>query len=71
MDLGRRVGLRLDLRYCWGPEQDADVTLREIVNADEVIRSTDLAEIERGLAPAPVRVDPSFFRAALALTIRF
>ena len=71
VDLGRRVGLRLDLRYGWGPEQDADVTLREIVNADEVIRSTDLAEIERGLAPAPVRVDPSSFRAALALTIRF
>jgi hypothetical protein len=69
--LGGRVGLRLDLRYCWGPEQDAEVTLREIVNAEEVIRSTDLAEIERGLAPAPVRVDPSFFRAALALTVRF
>ena len=71
VDLGRRVGLRLDLRYCWGPDRDADVTLREIVNADEVIRSTDLTEIERGLAPAPARVDPSFFRAALALTVRF
>jgi hypothetical protein len=71
VDLGRSVGLRLDLRYCWGPEQDADVTLREIVNADEVIRSTVLAEIERGLAPAAVRVDPSFFRATLALTFRF
>ena len=71
VDLGRRVGLRLDLRYCWGPDREADVTLREIVNADEVIRSTDLTEIERGLAPAPARVDPSFFRAALALTVRF
>jgi hypothetical protein len=71
VDLGRRVGLRLDLRTCWRPKQDADVTLSGIVNADEVIRSTDLAEIERGLAPAAVRVDPSFFRAALALTIRF
>ncbi len=69
--LGSRVGLRLDLRYCWGPDRDADVTLSEVVNAAEVIRSTDLAEIERGLAPAPVRVDPSFFSAALALTVRF
>lgn len=70
-DLGRRMGLRLDLRYCWGPERDADVTLREIVNADEVIWTVDLADIERGLAPAAVRVDPSLFRAALALTVRF
>ena len=54
-DLGTRVGLRLDLRYCWGPERDADVTLREIVNADEVIRSADLVDIEAGLAPAPAR----------------
>jgi hypothetical protein len=71
VDLSRRVGLRLDVRYCRGPEQDADVTLREIVNADEVIWNADLADIEAGLAPAPVRVDPSFFRAALALTFRF
>lgn len=69
--LGHRVGLRLDLRYGWGPERDADMTLREVVNADDVIRATDLADIERGLAPAPVRVDPSFFRAALALTLGF
>jgi hypothetical protein len=71
VDFGRRVGLRLDLRTCWGPEQDAAVTLREIVNADEVIRSAELAEIEQGLAPAPVHVDPSFFRAALVLAFRF
>jgi len=70
-DLGHRVGLRLDLRYVWGPERDADVTLREIVNPDEIIWSADLADIQNGLAPAPVPVDPSFFRAALALTLRF
>jgi len=71
VDLGRHVGLRLDARYVWGPEQDAEVTLREIVNADEVIWSADLADIQTGLAPTPVRVDPSFFRVALALTVRF
>ena len=71
VDLGRRVGLRLDLRYLWAPEHHADVTLQEIVNADEVIWSAELAEIQSGLAPAPVPVDPSFFRAALALTLRF
>jgi len=71
VDLGHRVGLRLDARYVWGPEQDADVTLREVVNADEVVWTAELAEIETGLAPAPVRVDPSFFRVALALTVRF
>ena len=26
-DLGRAVGVRLDVRYVWGPERDADVTL--------------------------------------------
>lgn len=71
VDLGRRVGLRLDLRYGWGPEQDADVTLAEILNPDEMTRSVDLAEIEQGLGAAPVRVDPSFFRASLALAFRF
>jgi hypothetical protein len=71
VDLGHRVGLRLDLRYVWGPERDADVTLREIVNPDEIVWSADLADIQGGLAPAPVLVDPSFFQAALALTFRF
>jgi len=47
------------------------VRLREVVNADEIIWSADLADIQNGLAPAPVPVDPSFFRAALALTLRF
>ena len=72
VDLGRRVGLRLDLRYCWGPERDADVTLREIVNAGRghPERRPDRRS-SAGLAPAPARVDPSFFRAALALTVRF
>ena len=70
-DLGGRVGLRLDVRYGWAPERDADVTLREVVNADEVIWNVELADIQAGLAPAPARVDPSFFRAALALTFRF
>lgn len=71
VDLGHRMGLRLDLRYCWGPKLDADVTLREIVNADEIVWSAELDDIQSGLAPAPVRIDPSFFRAALALTFRF
>jgi hypothetical protein len=71
VELGGRIGLRLDLHYDWGGARDAAVTLREIVNADEVIRSADLADVERGLAPAPARVDPSFFRAALALVYRF
>ena len=71
VDLGRRVGLRLDVRYCWGPDQDAEVTLREIVNADDVVWTAELAEIETGLAPSPARVDPSLFRVALALSVRF
>ena len=71
MDLGRQAGLRLDVRYTWGPERDAEVTLREIVNADEIVFGAELTDIRSGLAPAPVRVDPSLFRAALALTLRF
>ena len=51
-DLGRVVGVRVDVRYVWGPERDADVALREIVNASEIIRSLPLAEIEAGLDPA-------------------
>lgn len=71
VDFGRRVGLRLDVRYCWGPEQEAEVALVDIVNVDPTIRSIQLDEIERELAAVPVRLDPSSFRAALALTIRF
>jgi hypothetical protein len=70
-DLGRAVGVRLDVRYDWGPERDADVTLLEVVNASEVIRSVPLAEIEAGLAPPPLRLGASFFSASLQLAIRF
>ena len=70
-DLGPSVSLRLDARYFWGPERDAVVTLREVVNADEVIQSVSLPEIQSGLAPGPVRLDPSFFRAALSLVVHF
>ena len=70
-DLGPRVALRADARYFWGPTRDADVTLLEIVNPDEVLRALDLALIQSGLAPPPLRFDPSFFRAALSLVVRF
>lgn len=70
-ELGRAVGIRVDVRYGWGPERDADVTLREIVNASEIIRSASLAEIEAALAPPPLRLDPSFFSASVQLTFRF
>jgi hypothetical protein len=69
--LGRHVALRLDARYVWGPEQDGDVTLREVMNAEEVIWTAELADIQTSLDPAPVRVDLSFFRATLALTVGF
>jgi hypothetical protein len=71
VDLGHRTGLRFDVHYVWATERDADVALREIVNPDEIVWSADLADIQSGLAPAPVPVDPSFFRATLALTFRF
>jgi len=45
--------------------------LREIVNANEVIWSAELADIQSGLASAPVPLDSSFFRAAFGLTLRF
>ncbi len=70
-DLGRVVGVRFDVRYVWGPERDADVTLREIVNAGEVIRSVPLGDIEAGIDPPPLRLDPSFVSASLLLTFRF
>ena len=70
-DLGRAVGVRLDVRYNWGPERHADVTLGEIVNASEIIRGVPLAEIEAGLAPPPLRLGPSFVSASLQLAFRF
>jgi hypothetical protein len=70
-DLGRSVSLRVDARYFWGPERDAVVTLREVVNPDQVLQSVNLADIQTGLAPAPLRLDPSLFRAALSLVIHF
>jgi hypothetical protein len=70
-DLGRHAGLRLDVRYCWAPEKDAEVSVRAIVNPEEVVWNVDPAEIQSGLAPAPVPLELSFFRAALALSFRF
>ena len=70
-DIGRAVGVRLDARYFWGPERDAEVALREVLNAGEVIRSVPLAEIEAGLGPPPLRLDPSFWSASLQLAFRF
>ena len=69
-DLGSNVGLRLDARYFWSPERDAEVTVLAVVNATEV-QSLGLGEIQAALAPAPVTVDPSFFRAAVSLVIHF
>jgi hypothetical protein len=71
VDLGRHVALRADLRYCWAPEKDAVVSVREIVNPEEIVWNVELADIQSGLAPAPVPLELSFFRAALALGFRF
>ncbi len=71
VDLGRHVGLRADFRYCWAPERDAEVSVREIVNPEEIVWSVELADIQSGLAPPPVPLELSFFRAALALAFRF
>jgi len=70
-DLAARVALRADARYFWGPTEDAEVTLLEVVNPGEVLQVLELAEIQSGLAPPPLRLDPSFFRAALSLVVRF
>jgi hypothetical protein len=69
-DVGRRLGLRLEVGYLWGREHDATVELHERVNADQATSTLDLPEIRAGLAPAPVRVDPSLLRVSLALSLR-
>jgi hypothetical protein len=71
VELGRHAGLRLDVRYCWAPEKDAEVSVNEIVNPEEIVWNVDLVDIQSGLAPAPVPLDLSFSRAALALGFRF
>ena len=70
-DLGRHVGVRADVRYCWAPEKDAEVSVRDIVNPGEIVWTVDLADIQSGLAPAPVPLELSFFRASIALAFRF
>ena len=71
VDLGRHAGLRADVRYCWAPTKDAEVSVSEIVNPEEIVWTIDTAQIQSGLSPAPVRLDASFFRAALVLALRF
>ncbi len=71
VDLDHHVGLRVDGRYCWAPEKEAEVSVRDIVNPGAIVWSVDLADIQSGLAPAPVPLELSFFRAALALSVRF
>jgi hypothetical protein len=71
VDLGRHAGLRLDARYCWAPEKDAEVSVSEVLNPEDITRTLAEVDIQAGLAPAPVRLDLSFFRAAIALSIRF
>lgn len=69
--LGERAGLRLDLGSTWGPEQSAEVTVGGLVDPEGVVRSVPLEDLQSGLAPRPVSVDPSCFRASLVLTWRF
>lgn len=71
IELGPRLGLRLDLRYTWGPEQQAEVTVGGLVDPRSVARTLPAEDVQRGLAPRPVAVDPSCFRAALVATWRF
>lgn len=69
--LGGRVGLRADARYTWGAERMAEVTLREVVNADEIVRSVPLADIQQRLAPAPLRLQPSSVRLTALVAVGF
>jgi hypothetical protein len=71
VNLARRVGLRLDVGYCWAPEKDAEVALRDFVNSSEIIWHVEMSEVEEGLAPAPVPLELSFLRASIALSFRF
>jgi hypothetical protein len=71
VDLGGHAGLRVDARYCWAPEKEAEVSVREVLNPEDITRTLDPADIQAGLAPAPVPLDPSFFRASIALSLRF
>jgi hypothetical protein len=71
VDLGRHAGLRFDVGYCWAPEKDAQVTLRDFVNSSEIVWTVEMSDVQSGLAPAPVPLELSFFRASLALSVRF
>jgi hypothetical protein len=43
VDLGRHAGLRLDVGYCWAPAKDAEVTLRDFTNPDEIVWTLELS----------------------------
>ena len=69
VDLASHVGVRLDLRYTWAPERDAAVVL--LGDSPDAVFTVDRATVAHDLAPAPVRLDPSLFRAAVLLSLRF
>lgn len=68
---GPHAGLRLDARYTWAAERDAEATVENVVNAGEIVNGLTAEEIQRGLQPPSVRLDPSVFRASVAVVLRF
>jgi hypothetical protein len=69
--LGRHAGLRLEAGYCLAPETQAEATVLEVVDPEDVAWSVDRAEVQQVLSPAPVPFEASFFRASVAVALRF
>lgn len=69
--LGPRVSLSIDGRYFYAPSKTANVRLTDIINIDEIILRDPIETVEKQMDPAPIEIDPSFFRLGFGLKLRF
>jgi len=61
--LTRRIAIVLGYRYLGGADDEVPLHVREVLNADQVIISIPIEEIESRLSPGPVMIDVGGSRA--------
>lgn len=65
-----KLAMVVDYRYFRAGSMSLPVTVTEIVNQDEVIRTTAVDEIQRQLDPQPIEIRPSFSRLLIGVKLR-
>jgi hypothetical protein len=66
--LGSHAAIFVDGRLLWAPETDAPVTLTELLS--QSVPTVPISQIDEYLAPAPIAIDPGYFRILLGVKIR-